>query len=101
MDDSHRVSLPGTRAASFDVRTWLADLTHVDINAIQFLAETERAGRRTVTYDCAGTVGKVRMGPVAGAAAWELTAEVGPTVDRVVVPGTTHFVWRARRGTHA
>jgi hypothetical protein len=101
MDESYRVSLPDTRDSSFNVRRWLADVTRIDIDSIQFVAESERSGRRVVTYDCGGTPAKVRMGPVAGAAAWELIAEVSGTVDRVVVPGATRFLWRTPRGTHA
>ena len=74
---------------------------HLSIDAVQFVSESERGGRRTVTYDCAGSVAKVRMAPLAGTAAGELVAELGGTVDRVLLPVATHFIWRPPRGTHA
>ena len=80
--------------AAFEIRGWLAGLGQIPIESVQYLGENERHGRRTVTYDCAGAVAKVRMGPVAGAAAWELVAELGDAMDRVVLPGATRFIWR-------
>jgi len=101
LDGSARDTAADTRAATFDVRGWLAGLGHMSIDAIQFVSEGERSGRRTVTYDCAGSVAKVRMTPLSGAATWELTAELNGTVDRVLLPGATRFVWRPPRGTHS
>jgi hypothetical protein len=101
MEDADRAPLPGSRAASFDVRSWVAGVGHVSIDSVKYVSESERAGRRTVVYECAGHTAKVRMAPVTGAAAWELVAEVDQSVDRVVLPGATRFVWRAPRGTHA
>jgi hypothetical protein len=101
MDDLMRPSPQSGQNASFDVRSWLADLGHVAIDAVEFVSESERQGRRTVTYNCAGTLAKVRMSPLPGAAAWELVAEMPGAVDRVLLPGGTRFVWRPPRGTHA
>lgn len=102
MEDVSRAGLPDGRPSSFDVRSWLAGLGHYPLEAVRYVTESERAGRRTVTYDCAGTVARVRMSPVGGGApAWELVAELPDLADRVVLPGGTHFVWRAPRGTHA
>jgi hypothetical protein len=101
MDDSAQRILHDSRTTLFDVRGWLAGLGHIPVNAVQYVTESERSGRRTVTYDCAGKVAKVRMMPVSGAAAWELTAELGEAVDRVVLPGATRFVWRSSQGNHA
>src|SRR3954453_3181980 len=93
MDERPRGTVD-TRGGPFDVRGWLAGLRNISIDSVRYVGENERQGHRTVTYDCAGSVGKVRIGPVAGAAAWELVAEVGEEVDRVVLPGATRFVWR-------
>ena len=101
MDDSAQRILHDSRTTLFDVRGWLAGLGHIPVGAVHFISESERSGRRTVTYDCAGTVAKVRMTPLTGAAAWELVAELGQAVDRVVLPGATRFVWRSSKGTHA
>jgi len=104
MSDLHgsaRDAAPDERAATFDVRGWLAGLGHTSIDAVRFVSERERSGRRTVTYDCAGSEAKVRMTPLSGAATWELTAELNGAVDRVLLPGATRFVWRPPRGTHA
>ena len=79
----------------------MAGLGRLSIDAVQYVSESERGGRRTVTYDCLGSVAKVRMVPLTGTAAWELTAELGGAVDRVLLPGATHFIWRPPRGTHA
>lgn len=87
--------------AAFDVRGWLATVGHFPKEAIQYVAESERSGQRIVTYNCAGSIAKVRMAPVVGAAAWELVAEVEGLVDRVLLPRATRFVWRSPRGTHA
>jgi len=86
---------------AFDVRGWLSGVGHVPKDAIQYVTESERSGQRIVTYNCAGSIAKVRMAPVVGAAAWELVAEVEGLVDRVLLPRATRFVWRAPRGTHA
>jgi hypothetical protein len=88
--------LPDGRASNFDVRKWLAGLVNCPANEIRFVSETERRGRRTVTYVCNGQTAKVRMASVAAAAAWELVAETSGTTDRVVLPAGTHFVWRPR-----
>jgi hypothetical protein len=76
-------------------------MARVRVDDVRFIADHERSGRRTVTYDCAGNPAKVRIASVAGAAAWELTAELGRAKERVLLPGATRFVWRAARGTHA
>jgi hypothetical protein len=101
MDDAVRPAASDARTGSFDVRAWLAGMARVHVDQVIFVSDHERSGRRTVTYDCAGVAAKVRIAPVAGAAAWELTAEVGEMADRVLLPGATRFVWRAPRGTHA
>jgi len=101
MDDMSRMTLPDSRTASFDVRRWLAGIGRVGIDGVTFVSESERSGRRTVLYDCAGVSVKVRMAPVSGAAAWELVADFGQSVDRVLLPRATRFVWRPPRGTHA
>lgn len=101
MAETTRAGGSNGRASSFDVRGWIAGVGHISKDVVQFVSESERGGRRTVTYNCAGAVAKVRMAPVAGAAAWELTAEFNDSVDRVLLPRTTRFVWRAPRGTHA
>jgi hypothetical protein len=100
VEETSRTALPGPRAGSFDVRAWLAGLKHVSTDSVTFVSENERAGRRTVVYECAGRAVKVRVAPVAGAAAWELVAELDDSVDRVVLPGATRFLWRAPRGPH-
>jgi hypothetical protein len=100
-DGSARGCAADARAGTFDVRGWLAGLSHTSIDAVQFVSEHERSGRRTVTYDCAGSVAKVRMTPLSGTAAWELTAELIGAVDRVLLPGATRFVWRPPPGTHS
>jgi hypothetical protein len=101
MDDLTRLSPQGGPNSAFDVRSWLAGLGHLSADAVEYVGESERQGRRTVTYNCAGKTAKVRMAPLAGAAAWELVAELPGAVDRVLVPGGTKFVWRPPRGTHA
>ena len=101
MAETTRAGGSEPRATSFDVRGWVAGMSHIAKDAVQFVSESERGGRRTVTYNCAGSVAKVRMAPVAGAAAWELVAEINDSVDRVLLPRATRFVWRAPRGTHA
>jgi len=88
--------LPDGRASTFDVRNWLAGLVKCPANEVRFVSETERHGRRTVTYLCNGETAKVRMASVAAAAAWELVAETSGATDRVVLPAGTHFVWRPR-----
>ena len=96
--------LPGTtRTTTFDVRTWLADLGRCSIDDVRYVAEDEKHGQLTVTYDCRGESTRVRVNPVGGVgtAAWEITAEWRSGVERVVVPGGTRFVWRATPGgTH-
>ena len=47
--------------AAFDVRGWLATVGHFPKEAIQYVAESERSGQRIVTYNCAGSIAKVRM----------------------------------------
>jgi hypothetical protein len=88
--------LPDGRASTFDVRNWLAGLVNCPANEVRFVSDTERRGRRTVTYLCSGETAKVRMAPVASAAAWELVAETSGATDRVVLPAGTRFVWRPR-----
>jgi hypothetical protein len=95
-----RESLPiDPPASAFDVPSWVASVSHVPIDSVEYVNESERAGRRTVTYNCDGSTAKVRMSPVAGAAAWELVAECRDVIDRVVLPGVTRFIWRPNR-TH-
>jgi len=101
MDDRTHLSPHGGQSAAFDVRTWLAGLGHLAVDAVEYVSESERQGRRTVTYNCAGKTAKVRMAPLPGAAAWELVAEMPGAVDRVLLPGGTKFVWRPPRGTDA
>lgn len=95
-----RESLPiDPPASAFDVPSWVAGVGRVSIDLVEYVTESERGGRRTVTYDCNGTEAKVRMAPVAGTAAWELVAECKGAVDRVLLPGATKFIWR-RPHTH-
>jgi hypothetical protein len=101
MDDLARQSPQGGQSSTFDVRSWLAGLGHLTVDKVEYVAESERQGRRTVTYNCGGTTAKVRMSPLPGAAAWELVAEMPGAVDRVLLPGGTRFIWRQMRGTHA
>ena len=89
--------LPDGRAPTFDVRRWLAGLVNCTADDVRFMSETERHGRRTVTYECSGETAKVRMAPVAAGAAWELLAEANGMADRVVLPAGTRFTWRPRR----
>jgi hypothetical protein len=86
-------------ASAFDVPSWIARVGRVAVDSVEYVAESERRGRRTVTYDCDGTRATVRMTSVTGTAAWELVAECAGTVDRVLLPGATRFIWR-RTTTH-
>ena len=101
MDDLTRLSPQGGQSPAFDVRSWLAGLGHLTVDAVEYVGESERRGRRTVTYNCGGKTAKVRMAPVAGTTAWELVAEMPGVADRVLVPAGTRFMWRPPRGTHA
>ena len=101
MHDLTRPSPHGGQTVPFDVRSWLAGLSHLAVDAVEYVGESERQGRRTVTYNCAGTTLKVRMAPLAGTAAWELVAEMPGAVDRVLLPAGTRFMWKPPRGTHA
>src|SRR4051812_32894058 len=99
-DASYR--LPDSRAASFDVRKWLADLGRCSAGDVHYVEETHRRGRMVVTYECAGHRATVRVAPMGGvaAAAWEVTAQFDGRIERVVVPGDTRFIWQTPRGTH-
>lgn len=93
-----RESLPiDPPASAFHVPSWIAGVSHVSIEMVEYLTESERGGRRTVTYDCDGTKAKVRMTSVAGTAAWELVVECRGAIDRVLLPGGTRFIWRTSR----
>lgn len=78
---------------------WLTSLTGCPSAEIAYESATEESGSRSVLYRC-GTeplaeVQLLGLTLKAGrSAAWQLVAKLTDRVERVVIPGDTHFVWR-------
>lgn len=83
----------GVRPISFDVTEWLAGLNGCPRDQIAYLAKAAQGGRLFVTYRCGAVEAKVRLGSLPSAN-WELVAQMGDRIERIVVPGSTRFGWR-------
>lgn len=83
----------GVRPISFDVVEWLAGLNSCRRDEIAYRAESEQGDRMIVTYRCDAVEAEVRLGSLSSAN-WELVAQMGDRIERIVVPGGTRFGWR-------
>jgi hypothetical protein len=83
----------------FDVPAWLATLTGLAREDVEYRDETESEGFMSVTYTSDGKpLAKVNLVAVplsdSRRVTWQVLAELPDRLERAQVPARTHFIWR-------